>query len=75
MKKICIVAEKMLVGGVEKSLLSLLNMIDKDKYEITLYLLKKEGELLNQIPDCIKIKEINLKTIVPFTFFCYKNDK
>lgn len=60
MKKICIVAEKMLVGGVEKSLLSLLNMIDKDKYEITLYLLKKEGELLNQIPDCIKIKEINL---------------
>lgn len=57
MKKIAIIAHKLNMGGTEKSLINLLNIINK-KYDITLYLLKKEGILLNQLPTDIKIKEI-----------------
>ena len=45
------------IGGVEKSLLSLLSEIPKDKYEITLLLLEKKGGFLEQIPDWVKVEE------------------
>lgn len=50
----------MLCGGVEKSLLSLLNFIDKEKYNITLLLLKKRGVLLDQIPSYVNVIEMDL---------------
>ncbi len=62
MKKICIVAECMYCGGVEKSLLSLLSHIDRSKYKITLLLLQKKGDLLSQLPNDIDILEIELPT-------------
>lgn len=60
MKKICFVAEYMYCGGTEKSLLALLDMMDRKKYTITLLLLKKRGELLNQLPKDIEVCEIPL---------------
>lgn len=60
MKKIIFVGEYMLCGGVEKSLISLLNSIDHNKYDITLMLLKKEGVLLSQIPDYVNVIEMDL---------------
>lgn len=60
MKKILFMAEYMLCGGVEKSLLTLLNTIDKNRYSITLLLLKKKGILLSEIPDGVKIMELEL---------------
>lgn len=60
MEKICIVAECMYCGGTEKSLLSLLKFLDRKKYEITLLLLKKQGDLLIQLPADIKVEEIVL---------------
>lgn len=54
MKKILIVNNNMHIGGVQKSLLNLLNEIHRD-YDITLLLFYKGGELLEQIPNDIRI--------------------
>lgn len=45
------------IGGVEKSLLSLLPSIPKDKYDVTLMLLEKKGGFLEYIPDWVKVEE------------------
>lgn len=59
MKKILFMINCMNIGGVEKSLLSLLSAIPKDKYKITILMLKKRGEFLEYIPDWIEVKEVN----------------
>ncbi len=59
-KKICIVAEYMYCGGTEKSLLALLPFFDRDRYEITLLLLAKKGDLLQELPNDINVIEIPL---------------
>ena len=64
MKKILIVNNNMHIGGVQKSLLNLLNEIHKD-YDITLLLFYKGGRLLEEIPDDIKIIEAR----GPFRYF------
>lgn len=46
------------IGGVERSFLSLLSTFPKDKYDITLLLLEKKGGFLQDIPDWIKVKEV-----------------
>lgn len=58
-KKICFVAEYMFCGGTEKSMLSLMNCLDQRKYEVTLLLMKKKGDLLDKIPEWIHVEEIN----------------
>ena len=45
------------IGGVEKSLLSLLDRIPKEEYDITLLLLSKSGGFLDYVPSHIKIEE------------------
>lgn len=45
------------IGGVEKSLISLLSAIPKDKYDITLMLLEKKGGFLEYIPEWVKVEE------------------
>lgn len=45
------------IGGVEKSLLSLLSEIPKNKYEITVLLLEKKGGFLEYLPDWVKVEE------------------
>lgn len=46
------------VGGVEKSFLSLLSSIPKDKYTVTLLLLEKKGGFLKLVPDWVKVEEV-----------------
>lgn len=48
------------MGGIEKALVNLLNKIDYDKYEVDLYLLKKEGELLTKLNENVNLKEYKL---------------
>ncbi|HBL05834.1 MAG TPA: glycosyltransferase, partial [Clostridium sp.] len=43
MKKVLFMLSSMNIGGVEKSLLSLLSVIPKDKYNVTILLLEKKG--------------------------------
>lgn len=49
-KKILIVSHAMELGGAERSLLGLLETIDFSRYDIDLFLLRHEGELLSSIP-------------------------
>ena len=45
------------VGGIETSLVNLLNNIDYDKYNVDLMLEKNRGSLLNKIPNNVKVFE------------------
>ncbi|MFH7833797.1 glycosyltransferase [Bacillus luti] len=54
-KKLLFVIDSLTIGGAEKSLVSLLNLIDFSKYEIDLLLFKKGGDLEKHIPKHIKI--------------------
>lgn len=55
MKNIFIASHCMEIGGAERSLIGLLNVIDFNKYEVDLFLYRHTGEFLNLIP-----KEVNL---------------
>jgi glycosyltransferase involved in cell wall biosynthesis len=57
MKKVLFMLSSMNIGGVEKSFLSLLSKMPKEKYDITLLLLEKKGGFLKQVPDWIKVEE------------------
>lgn len=45
------------IGGVEKSLLSLLDNIPRHRYEITVLMLNKDGDFLEYLPEDIKQEE------------------
>ncbi len=48
------------IGGIEKSLVNLVNRIDKDKYRVTIILEEKEGELLEKLDKSIEVKEFKV---------------
>ena len=54
-KKILILSHAMELGGAERSLLGLLEAIDTDQYQVDLFLMRHEGELLSMIPDKINL--------------------
>lgn len=56
-KKILFMVSSMNIGGVEKSLLSLLSVIPNDKYNITVLILEKKGGFLEYIPEHVKLEE------------------
>ena len=55
MKKILFAIKNMNVGGVEKSLLSLLNTLDTEEYEVDLLLLEEYGGFLNAVPSWVNV--------------------
>ena len=61
MKKILFLIESLHLGGAEKSLISLLNNLDLDKYEIEILQYKKGGEFEKFIPAEIKLSSIDYK--------------
>lgn len=54
-KRILIVSHALELGGAERSLIGLLDAIDKEKYHIDLFLLRHEGELLGMLPSHINL--------------------
>lgn len=50
MKKIFIMAHSMEIGGAEKSLLGILENINIEEYQVDLFLLRHQGELMQYIP-------------------------
>jgi glycosyltransferase involved in cell wall biosynthesis len=50
-KKILIASFDLAIGGVERSLIGLLNSIDYQNYEVDLMLFKHEGEFLSLLPE------------------------
>lgn len=49
-KDILFIMNNLNVGGAEKALVSLLRSMDYSKYNVDLFLIKKEGAFLNQVP-------------------------
>lgn len=54
-KKILIGAVHAKLGGIERTLINLLNVIDYEKYEVDVMLMLKNGELINDFPREVKI--------------------
>lgn len=54
-KKIIIISHAMELGGAERSLLGLLETIDYSRYDVDLFLLRHEGELLSSIPSKVHL--------------------
>lgn len=60
-KKDLLFADKsMITGGIEKAQLNLLNNIDYKKYNVTVILEEKEGELLDKINNNVKVIELKV---------------
>lgn len=57
MKKLLFVIMHLKMGGAERSLVNLLNEIDYKEYSVDLLLIKREGELISQIPQNVNIIE------------------
>lgn len=55
MKKILIFSQAMEIGGAERALLGLLESIDTAKYDVDLFLMRHQGELMNLIPSKINL--------------------
>lgn len=55
MKKVLIFSHAMEIGGAERALLGLLETIDTTKYQVDLFLMRHEGELMKYIPDGIRL--------------------
>lgn len=64
-KKILFVIDSLNCGGAEKSLISLLSLLDYSKYEVDLQLSKIEGMFLELLP-----KEVNVLPELDFYNFC-----
>lgn len=61
MKKIMICSNDLRIGGIEKSLINLLENL-ADKFDITLVLQQKKGVLLKDVPSNVKVINYNLST-------------
>ncbi|WP_194191068.1 glycosyltransferase [Clostridium chrysemydis] len=57
MKNIIIVADSLGIGGIEKSLLNMLNIFDYKKYNVDLRLYEREGELFKKVDSKVNILE------------------
>lgn len=55
MKRVIIMTEKMNMGGVENALISMLQVMNYDNYDVTLLLTVIEGELIYKIPKQVKV--------------------
>ena len=62
-KRLLFTAYNLDLGGIENSLINLLDVIDYDKYEVTLILEKKEGIFLDRINKNVIIKEVKVSEI------------
>ena len=60
MKKIAFFTDSLGIGGIERAIINYLKMIDKTKYEVTLFLDKKEGEYLDEISSEINVVDFNI---------------
>lgn len=56
--KVAFVTKQLIMGGIERSLITLLNHISFDKFDVTIYVMKSGGELVDQLPNEVKIKNI-----------------
>lgn len=56
-KKILFVYDCMMTGGTSTALLSLMNTIDRERYEVSLLLYTNTGAFLEEVPDFVQLLE------------------
>lgn len=56
MEKVVIVTRQMVMGGIEKALISMLEAMDQNKYDVTVLVMAKEGQLFKDIPNWVKVR-------------------
>ena len=73
-KKILFNMYNLEIGGAEKSLLSILNVIDYSRYDVDLFLYEHNGELIKQLPEKVNLlPEIDIyKTLCESTKLTFK---
>ena len=54
-KSLLIVSHALELGGAERSLIGLLHALDKEEWDIDLFLLRHEGKLMDEIPDYVNL--------------------
>lgn len=75
-KKILFVNGHLKIGGIEKTLVDLLNYIDYSKYDVDLLLLEGGGEFLDQLPASVNVIQFdNRKAYGPFLPTIWSNLK
>ena len=57
-KKICFVLNNMNVGGTEKAFLNMVQLLPREKFDVTLLLLERSGGFLPMVPDHVRIEII-----------------
>ena len=62
-KSILFVSHALELGGAERALIALLDALDPEKYDVDLFLLRQQGELLQKIPSHVHV----LPEICPYT--------
>ena len=68
MKKILIAYDKMIVGGTTTSLLSMLDFLNRDDYQVDLLLYDTNGIMQSFIPDYVNVKKVSSKSSSRSTF-------
>lgn len=61
-KNIMFIIPSMVGGGSERVMLTILKYLNRDKFNITLVLLKKEGSYLDELPLDIKLIDLNINS-------------
>ena len=56
MKRLLVLMPNLRMGGAQRSLLSMLNELDKTKIAVTLVLFNREGELIKNVPSTIELQ-------------------
>ena len=71
MKKVLFFIESLQCGGAEKSLVTLLSLLDYNEFKIDLILFKKGGEFEKFVPDNVSIEYVlpHKKTKSIFSFY------
>ena len=64
MKKVLLAAKNLEIGGIEKSLITLIHYFEENGYNVTLALEERKGKLLKQISTDVKIIEFKPCSIV-----------
>lgn len=57
MKKICIVTNKLVIGGIEKALIEMIKLLPEDKFDISLLYMEDGGDFKEFIPSYVKIEK------------------
>ena len=66
-KRLLFVMDSLGIGGGEKSLVTLLSLIDYSRFDVDLQLFSNDGEFVQFLP-----KEVNLLPLLPYNQFLNK---